>query len=124
MTGREQFVHGLGAEAPFQRVMQVRIEFLRGEAHRLVQRQMQPVERPAGVLETIELVQERRRKLRPADVFLERLVHVHGRGDELPRPHGAAVFQRDAGRLATLDDDAVEFDLGGEAPAGGDEGLE
>ena len=94
------------------------------EAHRLVQREVQAEERPRGVLEVVELLQERRRKLLAADVVLEGLVHVEGRGDELPGPHGAAVLQRDAGRLAALDDDAVELDLRRKAPAGGDEGLE
>ena len=33
------------------------------------------------------------------------------RGDELPGAHGAAVGQRDAGRLAAFDHDAVDLDL-------------
>src|SRR6185312_12722980 len=114
-------IYRLGAETPFQGAMQIRIERLGGEAHRLVQREVQAVERPGGVLEAVELLQERRRKLRAADVILEGLVHVERRGDELLGLHGAAVFQGDAGRLAAFDDDAVELDLRREAAARRDE---
>src|SRR4029079_18272440 len=66
---------------------------------------------------------ELRRKLGAPDVLLEGLADVHGAGDELPGPHRAAVLQRDAGRLAALDDDAVKLDLRRKAPAGRDESL-
>ena len=62
-----------------------------------------------------------RRKLFAADQVLEGLVHVERRGDELLGPHRAAVTQLDAGRLATLDDDALGVDLRLEASARGDE---
>ena len=57
------------------------------------------------------LFEERCGKLRAADQVLEGLVHVERRGDELPRAHGAAVGELDAGGLAVLDHDAVDGDL-------------
>src|SRR5260370_17460657 len=120
---REQFVHSLRIEAPFQGAVDVRIEFLRVEAHRLAQRQMQAEDRPLGVLKFVELLQERGRKLRASDVVLEGLMHVQRAGYELPGAHGASVLESYSGRLAALDHDAVELDLRREPPAGPDECL-
>src|SRR3954471_4559526 len=120
----EQFLHGLSAERPFQDAMDVWIEFLGVEAHRLVQRQMQAEDRPLGVLEIVELGQERRRKLVAADGVLKSLADVERAGDELLGPDGAAILQRNAGGPAALDNDPVELDLSGETPARRDEGLE
>src|SRR5260370_19003482 len=120
---RDQLVHGLRAEAPFQRAVDIRIEFLRVEAHRLAQRQMQAEDRPFGVLKFIELLQERGRKLRASDVVLEGLMHVQRAGAELPGAPGASVLDSYSGRLAALDHDPVELDLWREPPPGPDECL-
>ncbi len=100
---REQILHGLGADRPFQRTVDVGIEFFRGEARALVQRQMQAEQAPFRVLEVVELFQEGGRQLLAADQRFECLMHVERGGDELPRAHRAAVVERDAGRLAVLD---------------------
>src|SRR3981189_797272 len=97
---REQLVHGLRTEAPFQRAVDVRIEFLRVEAHRLRPGQMKAEERPLGVLEIVELLQERGRKLPASDVVLEGLMHVQRAGDELLGAHGVPVLESYSGRLA------------------------
>ena len=47
--------HRLRADAPFQRAIDVRIERLGGKARALLQRQMQPEQRPGGVLKAIKL---------------------------------------------------------------------
>src|ERR1041385_3013073 len=52
------------------------------EPARLVHRQMQTVERPLGVLEAVELFEERGRHLLAADQRLESLMHVERRRDE------------------------------------------
>ena len=97
--------------------------FSAAELRALVEREMQAEQAPGGVLEAVELLQERSGELFAADQGLERLVHVERRGDELPGPHGAAVVELDAGGLAVLDDDAVDAHLRLVAAAGGDEGL-
>ena len=104
----EQVRHRVGADAPFERAIDVRIERLRGEARALVQGQMQAEQRPGGVLEAIEPRLQRLRQLLAADQALERLVHVDGAGDELPGPHDAAVVERDPGRASALDHDAID----------------
>ena len=120
---REQILHGFGADAPFHRAVDIGIEFFRGETRAFVERQMQAEQAPGGVLEGVEFFQERRRQLFAPDQILEGLVHVERRGDELARPHGAAVVEFDAGGLAVLDDDFVDAHLRLVAAAGGDEGL-
>src|SRR5260370_36115117 len=120
---RDQLVHGLRAEAPFQRAVDVRIEFLRVEAHRLAQRQMQAEDRPLGGLKFVELLQKRGRKLRASDVVLAGLMHVQRAGYELPGAHGASVLESYSGRLAALDHDAAELDLRREPPTARDECL-
>ena len=121
LVRREQVVHGLRADAPFLGTVDVRIEFFRGKARAFIERQMQSEQAPLRVLELVDLVEERLRQLRAADELLEGLMHVEGRGDELGRADGAAVGQRDAGRLAAFDDDAVDSDLWLKRAAGGDE---
>jgi hypothetical protein len=54
---REQLLHGLGADAPFERAVDVRIERRGGKARAFVQREMQPEQRPVGVLEAVELLE-------------------------------------------------------------------
>ena len=119
----EQILHGLGADRPFQRTVDVRIEIFRGEARTLVERQVQAEQAPFRVLEAVELFQEGRRQLLAADQRFECLMHVERGGDELPRAHRATVVERDAGRLAVLDDDPVDADLWLISAAGGDEFL-
>ena len=74
-------------------------------------------------MESIELLEERRRKLRAADQFLEGLMHIERARDELPRTNRAAVVQHDAGGLAAFDHDAIEFDLRLKSSARRDESL-
>ena len=81
------------------------------KARALVQREMQPEQRPGVYLKPSSFLQESLRQLLAADHVLEGLVHVERAGDELPGAHGAAVGERDAGRAAAFDHDAVDRDL-------------
>src|SRR5262245_26995453 len=121
---REQVLHRLGADAPFQCAVDVGIEFLSRKARTLVKRQVQPEEAPRRVLETVELLEERGGQLFAPDQTLERLMHVKRRSHELPGAYGSAIVQLDAGRFAVLDHDAVDIDLRLESAACGDERLD
>ena len=122
-VGREQVLHGLGADAPFERAIDVRIEARGRELRSLMQCEMQAVERPGGRLELIELAPERLGQLLATDQLLERLVHIERARHELPGAHRAAVGERDAAGAAALHEDAVDRDLRLVAAAGRDEGL-
>ena len=79
----EQLLHAIGADAPFERAVDVRIEGGGGKLRALMQREVKSEQSPAGVLEAVELRGERRGQLRAADQVFEGLMHVEGRGDEL-----------------------------------------
>ena len=68
---------------------------------------MQAEQAPAGVLKLSSFEEGARHLLAPDQNF-EGLMHVERGGDELPRAHRPAVVERDAGRLAALDDDLVD----------------
>src|SRR6516162_623183 len=78
LEGGEQVLHRLGADAPFQGAVNVRIEFGGGKFRRLVQSEMQAEQRPTGVLKAIELCGEGRGQLRASDQIFESLMHVYG----------------------------------------------
>src|SRR5215470_7686600 len=117
----EQVLHGLGADAPLQGAIDVGLKFFRREARALVERKMQAKQAPGGVLEAVELVEERAGQLLAPDQPFKRLMDIERRGDELARSHGAAIGQFDAGRAAILDNNAVNINLGLKSTAGGDE---
>ena len=119
----EQILHRLGADAPFQRAVDIRIEIGGGEFRRLVQGEMQSEQRPAGILEAIELGGERRWQLRAPDQGLEGLMHVDGAGHELPRAYRPAVGKHDAAGAAAFDQDAVDRYLRRKRSAGANERL-
>ena len=93
----------------------------RGKARAFVQREMQAEQRPVGVLEAVEFLEECRRQLRPADQCLEGLMHVERGSDEALRPHGAAVGEDNAAGAAAFDQNAVDRHLRRERAAGGNE---
>src|SRR5258708_39896105 len=84
---------------------------------------MQPEQRPAGVLEVLDLSLVVGRQLLEADHLLEGLGNVDCARHELASPDGASVLKLDAGGAAALDDDPVDVSARHEAPAVLDEGL-
>src|SRR5262252_6622109 len=107
---REEVLHRLGADAPFECAVDVRVEACRGKAWAFMQSEVEPVERPRGILKAVELAAERLRQLPAANKLLERLMHIERAGDELG-PHRAAVRERDSGRLPAFDNNAIDRDL-------------
>src|SRR4029078_12040733 len=76
VMSREQVLRGLGANAPLQRAVDVRVKFLGGETRTFVEREMQSEQAPRGVLESVEFFEESSRQLITPDQALKRLIHV------------------------------------------------
>src|SRR5262249_40866004 len=119
---REQVLHRLGADAPFERAVDVRVEARRGKARAFMQREVEPVDRPRGISKAVELAAERLGQLPAANKLLERLMHVRRAGDEFGPPR-AAVSQPDSSRLPAFDNNAIDRDLRLVMPARGNERL-
>src|SRR5882724_442402 len=97
MRGSE-LLHGVGADAPLERAVDIRLEACRPEARTFVEREVQSEQCPGRVLKTIELAAEVLRELAAPDHALEGLVHVDGACHERTGPHAAPIGQRDASR--------------------------
>src|SRR5678815_1614969 len=97
LVRREQIFHGLSADAPFQRAVDVRVEFLGGETRTFVEREMQPEQAPRGILEAVEFFEESSRQLFTPDQALESLMHVERRSHELSGADCLAAEQFDTG---------------------------
>src|SRR4029078_7935458 len=119
----EQVFHGLGADAPFERAVDVWVEFFGSETRAFVERQMQPEQAPRGVLEAVELPEKGGRKMPAPDQALESRVHVKRGSHELRGPNRLAADQLDAGGAPVLDEDAIDVHLRLEGASGGDEGF-
>src|SRR5262249_26132284 len=87
--------HCDGADAPCECAIDVRVEARCGKVWAFMQREMEPVERPGGILKAVELAAERLRQLLAANKLFERLMHIERAGDELGAPC-AAVRERDS----------------------------
>src|SRR5258705_9321791 len=118
-----KLLHGVGADAPLQRAVDIRLEACRPEARTIVEREVQAEQCPGRVLKTIELAAEVLRELAAPDHALEGLVHIDGARHELIRTHAAPVGKLDAGCAATLDQNALDMRLRRKAAAGRDKGL-
>src|SRR5262249_21935731 len=121
--GSDKILHRLRAETPFQGTMDVWVKRFSLETGGLMHGQMQAEQRPSSVLEIVDLLEERGRKLVAADEVLERLVHVKSGGHKLLRPHRASVGQDNARRLSSFEQNALDVDLRLIAAAGRDERL-
>jgi hypothetical protein len=75
-----------------------------------MEREMEPIKRPGGVLEAVELAAERLEQLLAANKRLERLMHIERAGNEFGA-HRAAVRERDSARAPAFDNDAINCDL-------------
>src|SRR5262249_44080010 len=123
LVGREKVLHRFRADAPFERTIDIGVEFFGGKSRAFIKREMQTEKAPGRVLERIELFEKCGGQLLAPDQVLECLMHIERRGDELFRAHGAAVGQFYASGPAILDDDATDIDLRLESTAGGNEGF-
>jgi hypothetical protein len=85
LMSREKVLHGFSADAPFERTIDVGIEFFGGKPRTFVEREMQPKQAPRRVLKTIELTEEGRRQLLASDQVLECAMYVTcGRAELFP----------------------------------------
>src|SRR5262249_57239262 len=80
---REEVLHCLGADAPFECAIDVRVEARCGKVWAFMQREMEPVERPGGILKAVELAAERLRQLLAANKLFELLLPSDPAGSDL-----------------------------------------
>src|SRR5262249_42762322 len=118
---REQIFHRLRADTPFQRAIDVRVEFLSREARAFIESQMQAEQAPSGVLKVVDLLKKRGGQLFSTGKRVEGLMHVERGRNKLPRPYGAAICQLDSRGTVIFDDDMVDIDLWLEGAASCDE---
>src|SRR5262249_31725626 len=118
---REQIVHRLGADTPFQCAIDVGVEAFRRKTRAFIESQMQAEQTPGSVLKVVDLLKKRSGQLRATDECLKGLMHIKRRSNELPCPDCSAVSQLDTAGPPVFDDDAINADLRLERAAGGNE---
>src|SRR5438105_1501782 len=118
---REKLLKRLAAEIDLLRAVDVRIELGTEMAWKLLQAEMQPVERPIRVLEILHLLSVCRRQLLESYHLSKCLRDIDCARHELPCPQRPAIGQLDAGRPVGLHDDALHVRAGDQAAARLDE---